>query len=109
MTTQLQITDTVVGAGAEVKKGDTIVMHYRGTLENGTEFDSSYGRGEPFSCPIGVGYVIKGWDEGIIGMKVGGQRKLVIPGNLAYGERGAGGLIGPNATLVFECELLGIK
>ena len=109
MTTQLQITDTVVGVGAEVKKGDTIVMHYRGTLENGTEFDSSYGRGEPFSCPIGVGYVIKGWDEGIIGMKVGGQRKLVIPGNLAYGERGAGGLIGPNATLVFECELLGIK
>ena len=109
MTTQLQITDTVVGVGAEVKKGDTIVMHYRGTLEHGTEFDSSYGRGEPFSCPIGVGYVIKGWDEGIIGMKVGGQRKLVIPGNLAYGERGAGGLIGPNATLVFECELLGIK
>jgi len=109
MTTQLQITDTVVGAGAEVKKGDNIVMHYRGTLENGTEFDSSYGRGEPFSCPIGVGYVIKGWDEGIIGMKIGGKRKLVIPGNLAYGERGAGGLIGPNAALVFECELLGIE
>ena len=109
MTTQLQITDTVVGAGAEVKKGDNIVMHYRGTLENGTEFDSSYGRGEPFSCPIGVGYVIKGWDEGIIGMKIGGKRKLVIPGNLAYGERGAGRLIGPNATLVFECELLGIE
>ncbi len=109
MTTQLQITDTVVGAGAEVKKGDNIVMHYRGTLENGTEFDSSYGRGEPFSCPIGVGYVIKGWDEGIIGMKIGGKRKLVIPGNLAYGERGAGGLIGPNTTLVFECELLGIE
>jgi FKBP-type peptidyl-prolyl cis-trans isomerase len=106
---ELQIVDIVAGTGKEVSKGDTIVMHYRGTLVDGREFDSSYGRGEPFSCPIGVGYVIAGWDIGIIGMKVGGKRKLVIPGHLGYGARGAGGIIGPNATLIFECELLDVR
>jgi peptidylprolyl isomerase len=84
-----------------------VVVNYRGTLANGTEFDSSYGRG-PFSFPLGGGRVIQGWDEGVAGMKVGGKRKLVIPPDLAYGERGAGGVIPPNATLTFEVELLRI-
>ena len=103
----LRITDLVVGDGAEAVAGQTVVVNYRGTLANGTEFDSSYGRG-PFSFPLGGGRVIQGWDEGVAGIKVGGKRKLVIPPDLAYGERGAGGVIPPNATLTFEVELLRI-
>ena len=103
----LRITDLVVGDGAEAIAGQTVAVNYRGTLANGTEFDSSYGRG-PFSFPLGGGRVIQGWDEGVAGMKVGGKRKLVIPPDLAYGDRGAGGVIPPNATLTFEVELLRI-
>ena len=103
----LRITDLVIGDGAEARAGQTVAVNYRGTLANGTEFDSSYGRG-PFSFPLGGGRVIQGWDEGVAGMKVGGKRKLVIPPDLAYGDRGAGGVIPPNATLTFEVELLRI-
>lgn len=105
----LRITDLVVGTGAEASAGQTVVVHYRGTLENGEQFDASYDRGTPFSFPLGAGRVIKGWDEGVQGMKVGGKRKLVIPPDLGYGSRGAGGVIPPNATLLFEVELLEVK
>ena len=106
---KLIIEDIKVGTGPEVKAGDTVVMHYKGTLTDGTKFDSSYDRNEPFTTQIGVGQVIKGWDQGVPGMKVGGKRKLTIPSDLGYGERGAGAVIPPNATLIFEVELLEIK
>lgn len=109
----LQITDTKVGAGASPKTGQMCVMHYTGWLyENGVKgkkFDSSVDRGQPFEFPIGTGRVIKGWDEGVADMKVGGKRTLIIPPDLGYGARGAGGVIPPNATLMFEVELLAIK
>ena len=105
----LRITDLEVGTGAEASSGQTVVVHYRGTLEDGSQFDASYDRGTPFSFPLGAGRVIKGWDEGVQGMKVGGKRKLVIPPDLGYGARGAGGVIPPNATLIFEVELLEVK
>jgi peptidylprolyl isomerase len=101
----LRITDLVVGEGAEAASGQNVVVNYRGTLENGTEFDKSYGRG-PFSFPLGAGRVIRGWDEGVAGMKVGGKRRLVIPPELGYGSRGAGGVIPPDATLIFDVELV---
>ncbi|MFN9644411.1 MAG: FKBP-type peptidyl-prolyl cis-trans isomerase, partial [Cyanobacteriota bacterium] len=103
----LQITDLVVGNGDEASAGQMVSVNYRGTLQNGREFDSSAGRG-PFSFPLGAGRVIKGWDEGVAGMRVGGKRQLVIPPDLAYGSRGAGGVIPPDATLIFEVELLGV-
>ena len=105
----LKITELNLGDGAEAAAGQTVVVHYRGTLENGKQFDASYDRVTPFSFPLGAGRVIKGWDEGVVGMKVGGSRKLVIPPDLAYGSRGAGGVIPPNATLTFEVELLDVK
>ena len=109
----LQIIDVKEGTGASPKPGQTCVMHYTGWLyENGAKgkkFDSSVDRGQPFEFPIGVGRVIKGWDEGVATMKVGGKRTLIIPANLGYGARGAGGAIPPNATLLFEVELLGVK
>ncbi|MCX6726997.1 MAG: FKBP-type peptidyl-prolyl cis-trans isomerase [Candidatus Shapirobacteria bacterium] len=107
--TDLKIEDLVIGTGAEVKSGDTIEMNYVGTLVDGTKFDSSYDRGVPFETQIGVGQVIKGWDQGVPGMKVGGKRRLLIPSALAYGAQGAGGVIPPNADLIFEVELVSIK
>lgn len=96
------------GMGEEVHSGDYVLMHYTGTLENGEEFDSSHKRGVPFKTRIGVGEVIDGWDMGVPGMKVGGKRKLTIPAKLAYGESGIEGVIPPNATLIFEVELVDI-
>ena len=104
----LQYLDLKVGTGATAQAGQTVTVHYTGWLENGKKFDSSVDRGQPFSFPLGAGRVIKGWDEGVQGMKVGGKRKLTIPSNLGYGARGAGGVIPPNATLIFEVELLGV-
>lgn len=104
----LKIEDLQPGQGKEVKSGDTIKIHYLGTLTNGTKFDSSYDRGQPFQTQIGVGQVIKGWDEGVVGMKVGGKRRLTIPPELGYGAQGAGSSIPPNATLIFEVELVEI-
>ena len=104
--------DKVVGTGAEAKAGQHVKVHYTGWLfyggERGKKFDSSKDRGDPFEFPLGAGHVIKGWDEGVAGMKVGGTRVLTIPPQLGYGARGAGGVIPPNATLIFEVELLGV-
>src|SRR5881398_2338335 len=105
----LQYEDIWEGAGASPATGQTAVVHYVGTLTNGQKFDSSRDRGQPFEFPLGMGRVIKGWDEGVATMKVGGQRTLIIPPELGYGARGAGGVIPPNATLIFEVELLGVK
>lgn len=108
---QLQVEDLQVGTGAEAVAGKTVSVHYTGTLQaNGKKFDASYDRGKPFSFQLGAGRVIKGWDQGVAGMKIGGKRKLTIPPELGYGASGAGnGLIPPHATLVFEVELLEVK
>ena len=105
MSSELQITDIQLGEGKEAVKGALITTHYTGWLEDGTQFDSSYDRGKPFQCVIGTGRVIKGWDQGLMGMKVGGKRKLVVPSHLAYGERSMG-VITPHSNLTFEIELL---
>lgn len=105
----LTYVDQVEGTGPSPVKGKLVTVHYTGTLDNGRKFDSSVDRNEPFSFVIGVGQVIKGWDEGVLGMKVGGKRQLIIPANLGYGARGAGGVIPPNATLHFDVELLGVQ
>ncbi len=114
--TELIQTDVVIGDGAEAIAGKTVSVHYTGWLydessadKKGSKFDSSRDRGQPFDFPLGAGRVIKGWDQGVAGMKVGGQRSLMIPPELGYGSRGAGGAIPPNASLVFDVELLGVR
>ena len=114
--TSLQVKDNKVGSGAEATSGKTVSVHYTGWLydakatdRHGKKFDSSKDHGEPFSFKLGAGQVISGWDMGVAGMKVGGTRTLIIPSDLGYGSRGAGGAIPPNATLVFDVELLGVK
>ncbi|HEY7772894.1 MAG TPA: FKBP-type peptidyl-prolyl cis-trans isomerase [Marinagarivorans sp.] len=103
---ELVITDVVEGDGKTAVKGALITTHYQGYLSDGTKFDSSYDKNKPFQCVIGTGRVIKGWDQGILGMKVGGNRKLEVPAHLAYGERAMGNVIPANSDLVFEIELL---
>jgi peptidylprolyl isomerase len=106
----LQIVDLEVGTGPEAVPGKRVAVHYVGVaFSSGEEFDSSYGRGEPLTFGLGARQVITGWDQGIVGMKVGGRRRLVIPPHLAYGSRGAGGAIGPNETLIFVCDLVGVR
>ncbi len=113
LTNGLKYTDTNVGTGAEATKGHKVSVHYTGWLYNngakGAKFDSSLDRGQPFAFGLGAGQVIQGWDEGVAGMKVGGKRTLIIPPELGYGARGAGGVIPPNATLMFDVELLGVQ
>jgi len=106
---KLQVEDVVVGSGDEAVKGKVVSVHYTGWLTDGKKFDSSKDRGQPFQFPLVRGQVIQGWDQGVQGMKVGGKRKLTIPPELGYGAQGAGGVIPPNATLVFEVELLGVR
>ena len=107
--TGVQIEELIVGTGAEATSGSPVVVHYTGWLVDGTKFDSSVDRGQPFQFALGQGMVIQGWDEGVVGMKVGGKRKLTIPPELGYGANGAGGVIPPNATLIFEVELLEVN
>lgn len=109
MDDQLKIEDEVMGTGSEAVAGKRVTVHYTGILVNGTKFDSSKDRNIPFTFNLGAGEVIKGWDIGVAGMKVGGKRKLTIPANLGYGSSGAGGVIPPNATLIFEVELLKVE
>ncbi|KAF0812558.1 FK506-binding protein [Andreprevotia sp. IGB-42] len=106
MSNELQVEDLVLGEGKAVVKGALITTQYKGVLEDGTTFDSSYQRGKPFQCVIGTGRVIKGWDQGLMGMKVGGKRKLYVPAHLGYGEQQVGAHIKPNSNLIFEIELL---
>ena len=105
----LRFIDYGGGSGPAARAGDVVTVHYTGTLENGQTFDSSRDRNTPFEFHLGRGQVIRGWDEGVAGMKVGDRRQLIIPSNLGYGSRGAGGVIPPNATLIFDVELLGIR
>jgi len=105
----LEIEDQIVGDGDEAVAGQTVEVHYTGWLTDGTKFDSSHDRDQTFSFKLGAGQVIAGWDQGVAGMKIGGARKLTIPADLGYGERGAGGVIPPNATLVFKVELIGLS
>lgn len=106
----LRYEDISVGEGVQAQgRGDTVKVHYTGWLEDGTKFDSSVDRGDPFSFPLDVGYVIKGWDEGVQGMCTGGKRKLIVPSELGYGSHGAGDVIPPNSTLIFEVELLDVS
>jgi len=105
----LKYIDMEIGSGESPQTGQGVVVHYTGTLEDGTKFDSSMDRNKPFSFTIGIGRVIQGWDEGVATMKVGGKRRLTIPSDLGYGARGAGGVIPPNATLIFDVELLEIR
>ncbi len=107
--TELQLTDTTVGTGLEAIKGALVTCHYTGVLENGTKFDSSLDRGQPFQFVLGAGRVIKGWDQGILGMKVGGKRTLKVPSHLAYGDRQVGPHIAPNSNLIFHVELLEVR
>ncbi|NUM44054.1 MAG: FKBP-type peptidyl-prolyl cis-trans isomerase [Anaerolineales bacterium] len=107
--TGLQYEELIIGNGPAAQAGDTVAVHYTGTLEDGTVFDSSVERGEPIEFPLGTGYVIPGWDEGIAGMQVGGQRRLIIPPDLGYGAQGSPPVIPGNATLIFEVELMEIK
>jgi peptidylprolyl isomerase len=109
MDNELQIEDLVVGTGAEPVQGQTVVVHYTGTLIDGQKFDSSVDRGRPFEFPLGRGRVIRGWDVGVATMRVGGKRRLTIPPHMAYGEAGYPGAIPPNATLIFEVELLELR
>jgi FKBP-type peptidyl-prolyl cis-trans isomerase len=109
MTGGLEYWDIKEGTGAVAKAGQTVSVHYTGWLLDGKKFDSSVDRGKPFDFDLGAGHVIKGWDQGVVGMKVGGKRQLRIPPELGYGSRGAGGVIPANATLIFDVELLGIK
>lgn len=106
---KLVIEDLRPGTGSAVKSGDTVVVHYTGTLVNGQKFDSSLDRGQPFTTQIGIGRVIPGWDQGLLGMKVGGLRRLLIPSELGYGSRGAGNSIPPDSDLIFEIQLLGVN
>jgi FKBP-type peptidyl-prolyl cis-trans isomerase len=107
--TELKSEDLTVGTGPEAQPGKNVAMHYIGYLPNGTKFDSSCDRGQPFGVTLGQGQVIRGWDQGIPGMKVGGKRRLLIPSSFAYGEQGAGGVIPPNSPLVFDVELVAVQ